>query len=277
MPLPTTNLTVHWDASTTTHLKTTAGSLVSNSTGTPSDGDDVLVVQPETDSGVAAGLTERTSDSQAPTFRSGGSALMAHSCLDFDGSVDWIEAVGDNFAELGGRFNVLLTAAAHTILIAFYPEVISSTGHGENAGHMLFGDHTSGYYGLNLYDNSGTKKIYGYMYDGSDHFVEQPLTVGESHVVMWRHESGNQYLSVDGGSEVSGVCGTADSAILAQGVSAGGGPATTLYNGRIGEIAVYNAALTGSNLTNAINYFTQKWITGGGGSVMTPYYRLLNY
>jgi hypothetical protein len=33
------------------------------------------------------------------------------------------------------------------------------------------------------------------------------------------------------------------------------------FDGRLGEVAIYNTALTGADLTNALSYFTDKWLT----------------
>ncbi len=264
MSLPTTNLTAHFDASATTNLFKTLGSPnISNSTGTPADGDAVEAWQKESDSGNDVGFIWPVSNTQAPNFRSGGSALMLHSCLDFDGTTDKLQCFTNAISTK--VMSGIASLAAHTILIAIYPEVISSTGHGENTGHMILGDDTNGYYGLNLYDSSGTKKAYGYIYDGSDNFVEVACTAAASHVLMWRHTGGTQYISVDGGTEVSGAAGTIGSDTKMD--LCGGGSA--FYNGRIGEIAIYSDGTAGGSLATAISYFTAKWL--GSAAVVVPF------
>ena len=42
--------------------------------------------------------------------------------------------------------------------------------------------------------------------------------------------------------------------------------------GRIGEIAIYNTALTGTDLTDATDYFVDKWLTPAAAGYPTLYY-----
>jgi hypothetical protein len=70
---------------------------------------------------------------------------------------------------------------------------------------------------------------------------------------MGRHESGNLYASLDGGSEGSIASGTSVAIFPGgAGVVLGGGSGTGTFNGRISELVVYNIALTGTDLSDAI-------------------------
>lgn len=263
MALPLTNLTLHADASDADNLFTTFEGDGSHS-GTPVDGSDVQVW--DNDNGIAdVCLTFPVSAGQAPQWRS-TTPLMQLPCLDFDGAADTLRA----FSQDGGLVKAIsnfIAADAFTILVAFRAESITDTGNHFDA-HALLGD-LGGFVGISLRDNAGQKVLQCWNWDGNADSVDLNINEGESYVVMFRHESGNLFASLNGGSESSVASGnTSDlSGQLCLGKTTLG---SEFYNGRLGELAIYDAGLSGSNLSDAVSYFTDRWIDGGGGGGEGP-------
>ena len=262
MPLPTTNLTLHLDASDTDKLFTTWVNGGAH-TGTPADGNAVQAWSRETDGSLTPAHAAYNSGTTAPAYRS-GTPLMLLPCLDFDGTNDEMRIVGDATVTDYRNDGLIFAASGKTIIVAFYAESITLTG-GTDSCHSIIGN-DSGYFNLYCRDEAGTKKLKFFNYDGTVNNVDQTITAGTTVVACARHDGTNVYLSVDGGSEsstASGASATWPNMSVWIG-RANGGPG--FFDGRIGEIACYNAALTGTGLTDAIAYFRSKWQGVGGGA-----------
>jgi hypothetical protein len=123
MPLPTTNLTVHLDASDTDKLFTTWVNGGPH-TGTPADGNSVQAWMRETDGSLdpctAAYVT-------APVWRTGGSSPMLLPCLDFDGSTMEMRLSTDATTSSYKASSEIFGASAKTILMALYVDAITAT------------------------------------------------------------------------------------------------------------------------------------------------------
>jgi hypothetical protein len=265
MALPTTNLTLHLDASDTDKLFTTWVDGGSH-TGTPGDGDAVQAWSRETDGSVTPAHAAYSTD--WPLYRS-GTPLMALPCLDFDGTDSEVRIVDNTNRSSYLNGGQLVGAQAKTILVAFWAEAVSlsSADPSENHGLIAFGDCA-----LTLKSVGGNPKIHFNNHDGGWDTVEESITTAATVVACARHDATNIYISVDGGSEVStasGATGTWPSSDMRIGRAAGSGR----LNARIGEIAIYSAALTGTDLTDAIAYFRAKWQGVGGPTarIVTPY------
>jgi hypothetical protein len=274
MPLPTTNLTIHLDASDTDKLFTTWVDGGSH-TGTPADGNSVQAWVRETDGSVTPANAVYYGGN-APVYRS-GTPLMLLPCLDFDGTNDGM-VLANNTDETGylGSSNFFSTTA-RTILVAFYGESITATNATASTAidnHGLICTDT--HFTISLRNDGGQRKAQVAAHDGAWKMAETNISEATSHVLCVRHDNTNLYISVDGGSETSAACGTVG-ADTAQ-VFIGRSPNAVFLNGRVGEIAIYSSALTGTDKTDAISYFTTKWITGGSpdgeealaGSAITP-------
>lgn len=264
MPLPTANLKLHVDASNTDDLFTTYVSGGPN-TGTPSDGNEVQVWRQESDSGTTRQFRYISATSASPNFRT-TTPLMLLSCLDFDGTNDIM--VMQNNAGVDAAANEFMTTTAKTILVAFYAESITSTNADPYINHPIIAAAVGGRIGICLKDVSGTPKIQFTNNDGDDDILELAITANASHVAVLRHDGTNLYGSVDGGSEssiASGTTATFNGAVQLGTINIAG---TARFNGRIGELAIYNAALTGQNLTDAISFFTSKWLPAAGGPAL---------
>lgn len=249
MALPVTNLTFHADASVVTDLWTvdTAGSFSVHSTdaGAVNYWDDV----------------EHTNimaehQSSATTWQS-SSPLMALPCIDFNGSASFFMLRND--ADSASKtLSDVISSTAHTILVAFYVKGVTANNAASYDNEAIIAD-TGGYAGIFLKNTGSGYLAQCYNWDGNEDKVEVSVLLNTSYVLMARHESGNLYASLNGGSETSVASGTTTN--LTGAVTIGRNEASAgFFNGRIGEIAIYNAALTGSNLTDAVGYFTAKWL-----------------
>ena len=255
--LPTTNLTLHQDASDNDHLWKTYVSGGPN-TGVPADGD---TIEAWDDEFVSGQIMKQIGAAGLPVWRS-TTPLMALPCLDFAGG----QRMGLTNASGTARvLSDILGAAAATVFIAFYAESI--TGNSATVYHNdpLCCD-AGAYFGIFLKDvGAGSYVIQAFNYNGGTISVEIPVTVGASHVVMMRNDGANLYIALDGGGE-SSVASNTTANINNQDQLAWGDGSNGTFDGRIGERAVYNAALSGADLANATAYFTDKWLgTGAAG------------
>jgi hypothetical protein len=272
MPLPTTNLTLHLDASDTDNLFTTWVDGGPH-TGTPGDGGVVQAWKAESDGSVTP-CNAAYYGGTAPAYRS-GTPLMDLPCLDFDGTDDGMAVVSDTAVTGYRSSDQFFSTTARTILGAFYAESITATNAGAAGGYSNHGI-TAGedkWY-LNVYNSGGQRKLELGAHDGSWKMVEVNISEATSHVFKARHDGTNLYLAVDGGAESSVACGTisGDSAVI----FIGRGGDAVRFNGRIGELAYYNS----SDLTNAnsgVTFLRSKWQGVGGsgtealaGSAITP-------
>lgn len=271
MPLPTTNLKLHCDASDTGNLFTTingGGSGVH--TGTPADGDLVNVWDDEGDGISDVALTTNVApDTIAPRYRS-GTPLMKNPCLDFDGTNDRFNS--RNQADSANVvLSSLITASAYTVIVAFWAEVIDSTATDGFDGNGLFGDGNSNW-GLSGWNDGGTRKLRAYNFSGADQNTSVAISTGASWIAVWTHGGGNLDLTViadSTGTETNAAqvsSGDTDniSAVILVGRNGG------FHNGRMGEFAIWNVKLTGTDLTDAKNYFKDKWLTIGTNTSIRP-------
>jgi len=250
MALPLTSLTGHYDASTSAKLWKT---FVSGGphTGVPVDGNTIAVWEHQQGANL---IFKQFSSDALPVWRQ-ATPLLPLPCLDFAGVGSTQRMVLTNNTNVAQALSALITTTAFTLLIAFYAEAVSNTLDNYQT-HTLIGD-SGGYWGAFIGISSGVPKILAYNYDGTQDYVRLAVSVGAPHVLMVRHESGSLYAALDGGAETSVASGTTGS--VANNVFIGQS-STVTFDGRIGEIAVYNAALTGTTLTDAVSYFTAKWL-----------------
>jgi len=247
--LPTSGLTAHFDASTAADLFTTYVSGGPN-TGTPTDGSSVAVWE---DASGATHILKQAGGAALPNWRS-STPLLPWPCLDFSGTTRRLGLT--NSTGTAQPISTIIDTNTCTVLIAFYAHGIAATANNYRAP-ALFEDE-SGYIGVLLSLDGGTPKVLAYNYDGSSDFVRLACATGTPHVVMMRHEGGTLYASLDGGAESSTASGATQ--VVGGMPFMGYGFDNDVLDARIGEIAVYNVALSGSNLTDAIAYFTDKWL-----------------
>jgi hypothetical protein len=253
MPLPTTNLTLHLDASDTDKLFTTWADGGVH-TGTPGDGDLVQAWKVETDGSVTP-CNAAYNGGNAPAYRS-GTPLMLLPCLDFDGTNDAMAVVSDTGVTSYRTPDQFFSTTARTIVGAFYAESISSTNSSAAASYsnegVIAGDDK---FFLNFRNAAGQRKLQFGGHDGAWKMVEVDISEGATVVFSARHDGTNLYLSVDGGAESSAACGTLSGDGSQIYIGRGGdGPR---FNGRLGEAGFYSVGA--AYPTAAVDFLREKW------------------
>ena len=265
--LPTTNLTARFDASVTTKLFTTfSGSGVH--TGTPADGDLVEVAEDMGDGSVTDIIF--AADPSGVRFRS-SVPLMKNSCLDFSASP--LSAYTQT-AGASRVFGDLFTASDLTVAIVFYAETIADTDAAVYDNNTLFAtSYGSDYFAVSARDVAGAKKIRANNYDGNhDATGDVAIAEGRTYIAIVTHTGGNLTMLVidDTGAEASSTVASGNTGATTTQLHMGGNAAGAQFDGRIGELVAYNAAVTGTDLTNLKDYFKDKWMTIAGGAAPAP-------
>lgn len=257
-PLPTTSLTAHFDFSDISYLYKTITASNNPAYSDPASANNDVI------QGAASIFPVATSDlialylsttNQSPLLKT--SSMNSLNSLLFDGSNDVFTI--QNRTATGTTFVAgLITQSLATIAISFKAVDISLNSATSYQNHGLIAD-ADGFMGIYIRDDSGTFRAYGYNWDGNEDAPNATFS-GETdeHYAIYRHDGTNVYISVDGGSESSAASG-ANSDNLNQAWLIGKGFGSTPFNVHIGEIAIYNAALTGADLT-ALNARFARWI-----------------
>lgn len=246
--LPTTNLTAHFDASSNDDV-------INDSHAGASDGN--IIEEWEDDDGKDLSFWYVTDNTTMPTYRV-SVPLMRGACLDFDGATDHMR-LWNSAGSVAKTFANVFGASAKTLLVAFYVEAFGTNAASSFDNDCVIGD-GSQFFGLHLKTNLAV----AYNWDGSDDHVDLAIAVNTSYVAMVRHNGTNLFLSINNGTESSTASGatttTTGQIILGRNVPGG----SAFFNGRIGEVAMYNVDLAtqGSDLATAQTYFNEKWVTG---------------
>lgn len=262
MALPLTNLTFHSDASVNTDVweNFQAGTPFHNTPATdgirPSVWDDV-------EHGAFSWIY--TSFNNRPFYRT-VTPLMLLPCIEFIPAQISQYKLWSNAGNPARPMSDIFAVGAKTVLFSIYVAAIATNAANVWDNSALLSD-TGSQFGIHFRDNgsatadangvSSQYKIIAYNWDGNADSVELSIALSTSYVGVIRHDGTNLYLSLNGGAEVSVASGnTSDlSAVVKLGVSTN----NSYYSGRVGEIAFYNAALTGTDLSDATTYFTSKW------------------
>lgn len=262
MPLPTTNLTAHNDASDTDHiwLNWQAGTPFHN--GTPSDGEEVQVW--EDDDGKDLAWIYYTSSTATPRFRTTTPTMLLPN-LDFEGD-DVLKIQSEDGSSIKTGAN-MISANAHMFFAAIRVEACDTNAANDYDNDMIFGD-LQGNWGLMIENASGTYSLQFYQFDGNVDHVELQISLNHDYVVAWWHTGGSIFAEVydTTGLVASGNTASGDIGDLSGHVVIGKNYVTSWYEGRIGELAIYNA-YNSSDKTSAVSYFRDKWVPGAGGSL----------
>jgi hypothetical protein len=153
--------------------------------------------------------------------------------------------------------NTFISPSAFTLFMAFRMEGAANNVANEWELTPLIRDF-GGWWGVHLRTNGGVHTVEAYNWDTNSDVVTKTISLDTDYVVMVRHESGNLYISINNGSEssvASGDTGDLTNVVnIAKGVS-------TWFNGKIGEFILYDAALSGADLTDAHSYFSRWYVT----------------
>ncbi len=254
--LPTTNLIRHFDASTAADLyKTYASNLLQDH---PADGENIIAWDDSIDTATGALQVVMGIEGTTPDVRWRDDSTMPLPSLEIlDGKM---RLENNSNSSVG---SAPANTSGYTVLLSF---VIGSTGTYSNDATKYFnctlvGGERNTYSSVYIRKDGSDYYLTAYNWDGNADTVELQVTPDEPHTLCVRHESGTLYLSVDCGSEVSVASGTTSNQTIFclgdQGVNSG---TTNNFRGRIGELAIYDAGLTGSALADACEYFCDRWL-----------------
>jgi hypothetical protein len=262
MPLPShANLTSHWDASVDTNIWEQFQSTTPYHNTQASDGSNVEVWDDVDGNNMM--FTWKTSDTTGPTYQV-NTPLMLNPCLDFEASEQLFSFQEAGTGGTGVPASTFFGAGAKTIIVAVYVESISTTSGNTWTNNAIIKD-SAELMGLHLRTSGGQPKLQAYNWDGNNDTVEIDIAVDTSYIACLRHDGTNLYVSINGGSESSVTSGNTTS------LTGQLEMASQNADIRIGEMATYNAALTGTDLSDALDYFIEKWITGPVASTARAY------
>jgi hypothetical protein len=179
--------------------------------------------------------------------------------LDFDGSNDVMTNTD---------INVFLAAATYSAFVVVWIDVINTANGDAYLNDAVYAD-SNGHMGLHLHSTTPNAELYSY--DGAFKEAATPVSTGVAQVIHTRHESGNIYISVNGGTEASVAAGdmtnTAGNFKLGQGAGSG------YFDGKIGEFFIYDVARSTGEIAALITYLSEKWITVAGSAPMVRPFR----
>ena len=262
MPIPTTNLTGQFNASDNDHIWTTFDSgTPPYHSGVPADGNEVQVWDDE--QGLDLSMLYPSVTSNSPNYRS-STPLMLLPCLDFDGTEDYLQL----YPHAGGTaksMSDLFAAGGKTAIAAVYIESVTTNNANAWTNEAILADN-GGFWGIHLKNTGGgAYQVVAYNWDGSADTVALTITLTKSWIVVLRHDGTDLYLDlydtsgtspVTSGSTASGnTTDLTNDFFVGRNISG----SAAYYNGRVGEWATWNVALTGTDLTDAIAYFRDRW------------------
>jgi hypothetical protein len=262
MSLPShANLKGHFDASTDANVWEFFQSSAPYHNTTAGDGDNVEVWDDVNGNNMM--FTWKTSATTGPTYQV-NTPLMLNPCLDFEAAEQLFAFQETGSGSTGVAADTFFDANAKTIIVAVYVESISTTSGNTWTNNAILKD-SGELFGLHLRTSGGQPKLQAYNWDGNNDTVEIDIALGTSYVACYRHDGTNVYVSINGGSESSVASGSTTSMT--------GQMELAVNNAdiRVGEIAMYDAALTGTDLSDALDYFIEKWITGPVASTARSY------
>ena len=230
-------------------------------TGAPADGGNVEVWDNEVPSSSITDLvfTFESASAQGPTCRSGASSPMKFSCVEFNGSSEFLGSANQK-AAAAVPLSSFLSASAWTCAGAFRADSITLDA------AELYNDHglitsTGNKWGLSLrQDGLGNDKLVIFQNDSfwTDVTIAEDVTV----LFIARYDGSNLNLEVNTGSgwtaATPAACGNI-SDLTGQVWVGRNGAGTTFFDGYFGEWATWNTNKTGADLTTIKTYF-EVWL-----------------
>jgi hypothetical protein len=125
----------------------------------------------------------------------------SRTCADFDGS-------NDSFDLASGSLSNFITASSGYVVVSFIADAITSSASSIYDNNPVFSD-GAGYIGLFM---KSPNILGAFNWDGNaDAALFTPITTATPYVAEWRHEGGNLYVRVNGGTETSVASGNTSS------------------------------------------------------------------
>ncbi len=266
MPLPLTDLTAQWDASSATDIY--AGLDGSNlPTGAVAAGDDVGAwVSTVTTSHLWRPNTNVAVFNPPDITWEQDAALALPSIKITAGTMEPV--VAGTLSDL--QTDDFCTVSAKTVAFSFMLETGSLLTNNATVylNTVLLGNPKNNYWGTFLRNDSGTLKLYAYNWDGGADSVNVTIALDTRYVVVVTHDGSTLSLTlmseslgvVSENTQTTSSGNTTDIAVVWRlaDSNAGGTEQAAI---RIGEIATYNAALTGGELV-ALKSYMERWFFG---------------
>lgn len=197
-------------------------------------------------SGNTRHLTDAGTAARRPTVATGGP--NSRTCADFDGSTDFLT---------GAAISNFISNSAGYMIVSWLADAITLNVAQSYNNHLILGD-AGQFMGLYLRDTGSPDTVYGFNWDGNeDRGVDATIAVSTAYVTEWRHDGGNVYVRVNGGtwqSAASGNTSTMTNALLL-----GGRNGAQQFNGKIFEAAVFST-VPGSTDRDAFEADFRAWV-----------------
>lgn len=204
---------------------------------TAATADATAVARWDDQSGNGYNLTQSTSGKR-PQLKT--NIINGNPVLRFDGSDDCITN--------GTAISAIISASAYSYFALLRPTAAATNNSNTYQNTGIFCG-TGQYWGLYL---KSVPEVVNYNWDTNDDKIAVGITLSTAFVTHWRHESGNIYISKDGGSESSTASGNTS---IAGSWCMGARDSTNLFmTGDICELFGYNVALGSTAIANANAY-----------------------
>lgn len=162
----------------------------------------------------------------------------------------------DDYLETSAILSSIISASAYTVFAVFKPTAIGSDIASTWQNDSILAD-LSAYFGICLKQTGPT--VYAYNWDSNDDHVGKTISTGNPFIVSTRHESGNLYCSINGGSDSSTASGNTGALGGVLDIGTGSPPGVHSLNGYIFEIIIYNTALSAGNIALNYSYLNNKY------------------
>ncbi|WP_394889552.1 Ig domain-containing protein [Mesorhizobium sp. AaZ16] len=152
----------------------------------------------------------------------------SRACADFDGT--------DDILVSSIAISNFISASAGYLVVSFLADTITANSGDAWSNHAIIEDFGQ-FLGLQLRNTGSPDTISAYNWDGNaDVATRVEINAGTAYVAEWRHEGGNLYVRVNGGTESSVASGNTSS--LTGQLRFGG--ASAWLDGKIFEVATFS-------------------------------------
>lgn len=189
----------------------------------------------------------------SPTFDADG--FNGVGCLLFDGSDDKLYFSTDDYGSWPA-ISTLISASAWTLFASF---VMTGDGGSTDPSYVsndrIIGDGL--YWGVYLSTVGGQSKCSAFQYTaGGAKYATVNISQNTEYVVCAKYDGTDLTIDINNGA----LTATTTAGNISDVTNIAMMGAGTFLTGKIGEIAIYNTALSGTNLSDTWSYMTSKWI-----------------
>jgi len=117
---------------------------------------------------------------------------LSRTCADFDGVNHLLQTTGFTLADF-------ISASSGYVIVSFIADAITTSAPNIYNNSSVFAD-GSGYVGVFM---KTPNVIASYNWDGSEKSTTATITTATPYIVEWRHDTGNLYIRINGGTETS--------------------------------------------------------------------------